>query len=220
METIPTAEEWCALALRRAEEKAAADTKVQTSQEAALTKKSMWDAMAPRYAHKLQRSGYLAQLIERLDLQPGETVFDMGCGPGVLAIPLAQAGHDVFCVEFSDGMLAELDAAIREAGVTDKVHVFKRAWQEDWGGLPVADVAISSRSMTTSDFADAGAKLESKARHRVVVTLSAGETPWFDMRLRRATERGHDIPKAVAGLQEITLKICAHSSAPSVSSMR
>lgn len=176
MELVPSAAEWCELAMSRASGKA-------------MRNKDMWDAMAPNYAHKRRRSGYLSQLLERLDLLPGETVFDMGCGPGVLAVPLAQAGHDVYAVDFSDGMLAELERAVAAANVRDKVHAFKRAWQDNWDDLPQADVAISSRSMTTSDYADAVAKLESKARRRVIVTTNAGEAPWLDLHLRQALGR-------------------------------
>jgi SAM-dependent methyltransferase len=163
--------------------------------EATSPDSSRWDAMAPTYAHKPRRSDYLTQLQEMLDarLCPGESVFDMGCGPGVMALPLARAGHDVVAVDFSDGMLAQLEASVAAEGLEGKVRAFKRAWQDDWTDLPVADVALSSRSMTTRDFADAVEKLESKARRLVVVTTSAGEAPWFDLTLHRALGRDVDV---------------------------
>ena len=145
MKAIPTAEEWRELAMATA------------GPEATSPDPGRWDAMAPTYAHKPRRSDYLTQLQEMLDarLRPGESVFDMGCGPGVMALPLAHAGHDVVAVDFSDGMLAQLEASVAAEGLKGKVRAFKRAWQDDWADLPVADVALSSRSMTTRDFADA-----------------------------------------------------------------
>lgn len=58
--------------------------------------------------------------------------------------------------------------------------------------LPRADLAlcaISSRSLTTHDIQDAVAKLESKAKSRVVVTTACGEVPWIDARVERALGR-------------------------------
>ena len=184
MDTMPTAQDWASFALSRNEELASGKTLEEL--------RTHWDQMAPRYARKRERSGYLAQLTNMLDLQPGETLLDMGCGPGVLSVPLAQAGHDVIAVDFSDGMLAELKSAITQAGVEDRFQIFRRAWQEGWEGIPCADVVVSSRSMTTRNLPDAVAKLESKARNRVVVTTAAGETPWFDARLRSALGRKVD----------------------------
>ena len=50
-------------------------------------------------------------------------------------------------------------------------------------------MAISSRSLTTHDIQDAVAKLESKAKSRVVVTTACGEVPWIDARVERALGR-------------------------------
>ena len=184
MEAIPQAEEWAALSMQRAGE---------FSSDAGLDEaRGKWDQMAPAYARKRERSGYLAQLTALLNLQPGETLLDMGCGPGVLSIPQAKSGHSVVAVDFSDGMLEQLRLAAADAGTEDRFQIFRRAWQENWDGIPMADVAVSSRSMTTHDIADAVRKLESKARNRVVVTTAAGETPWFDARLRAALGRTVD----------------------------
>ena len=86
-------------------------------------------------------------------------------------------------------MLGELRRAVAEAGVEERFSIFHRAWQESWDGIPQADVAISSRSLTTHDIQDAVAKLESKAKSRVVVTTACGEVPWIDARVERALGR-------------------------------
>jgi ubiquinone/menaquinone biosynthesis C-methylase UbiE len=49
------------------------------------------------------------RVVERLEPRPGERVLDLGCGPGVLTRPLADAvGEDglVLAVDLADGMLA------------------------------------------------------------------------------------------------------------------
>ena len=186
MEQLPSAQDWLDFALQN-------EPKRDFEQE-----RAMWNAKAPSYAHKRTRSGYLEQLLKLLELEPGDSVFDMGCGPGVLSIPLAQAGHNVVAVDFSQGMLAELESAVVEAGMQERVQVFQRAWQESWDDLPGADVALSSRSMTTKNYADAVAKLESKARKRVVVTTGAGETPWTDLALLKALGRSLEVSDLAA----------------------
>ena len=152
-----------------------------------------WDAKAAGFAHKPKRSDYTFQLIERLDLQEGERVFDMGCGSGTLAVPLAEAGHDVIAVDFSRGMLDELERAASEHGVSDRITVYQRSWQEDLSDLPVADVSLSSRSFFTDDLADGIAKLEEHARDRVFLTCGAGDLPYRDARVFEAMGRTEDV---------------------------
>ncbi len=170
--------------------------------------KAAWNEKAPSFAHKPVRSGYIAQLIEAMDLEEGETVFDMGCGPGTLAVPLARQGHSVCAVDFSDAMLAELERACAHVGVphidgdamaealadvadlpAGTVVSFHRSWQQGWEGLPVADRAIASRSLIVDDLADALGKMEAHAHKSVAVTVGAGDLPNLDARIFRAMGR-------------------------------
>ena len=48
-------------------------------------------------------------------LEPGDAVMDLGCGPGLLAIPFAQAGMKVTAVDPEPEML-EAAGAARAAG--------------------------------------------------------------------------------------------------------
>ena len=87
----------------------------------------MWDKKASSFANKPKRSDYINQLIEKLNLSPKETVFDMGCGSGTLSIPLALLGHQVCAVDFSTAMLEELaiaaasqGASVREGGALSR----------------------------------------------------------------------------------------------------
>jgi len=69
----------------------------------------------PFYAR--YRLGYppalIARVIARVGLDSGDSVLDLGCGPGLLAIPFAQAGMKVVGVDPEPDMLA---AAAEEAG--------------------------------------------------------------------------------------------------------
>jgi ubiquinone/menaquinone biosynthesis C-methylase UbiE len=67
------------------------------------------------------RLSYPDELIRRViaivGLERGDHVMDLGCGPGLLAIPFAQAGMKVTAVDPEPEMLAAAEAAAREAGV-------------------------------------------------------------------------------------------------------
>ncbi|MCL2807643.1 MAG: methyltransferase domain-containing protein [Coriobacteriia bacterium] len=79
-----------------------------------------WDGRAEEFSKRYQRgenSAYSEQFIEYLGLKPSETVFDMGCGNGALAVPLAMAGHPVIACDFSLKMLEALLKRSNETAV-------------------------------------------------------------------------------------------------------
>src|ERR1700722_4448774 len=77
-------------------------------------------ANVPFYAR--YRLGYPDSLIARVSalvgLTPGARVMDLGCGPGLLAIPFARGGRAVTAVDPEPEILAALGVAAPEAGVS------------------------------------------------------------------------------------------------------
>ena len=74
-----------------------------------------WDKRA-RHFRPLETAPYARDFIKLLALEPGESVLDMGCGAGSIAIPLAQAGHSVIAADFSPAMLGRLMPALSITG--------------------------------------------------------------------------------------------------------
>lgn len=68
------------------------------------------------------RLGYPERLIQRVialtGLAPGDPVLDLGTGPGLLAVPFAQAGMKVIAADPETAMLDAAAAAARAAGVS------------------------------------------------------------------------------------------------------
>jgi len=68
------------------------------------------------------RLGYpdrlIARVIEITGLSTGNRIMDLGCGPGLLAIPFAKAGMMVTAVDPEPDMLAAAGEGAREAGVS------------------------------------------------------------------------------------------------------
>ena len=171
--TTDSAEEWKQLQVLR-----------QRSDDA-----SYWDGRAKNFGHNDRPNDYANSFIELANLQEGESVFDMGCGNGALALPLARAGHPVLACDFSGGMLERLRADAEAQGLTN-ITSKQMSWADDWeaaGVLPKScDVAIASRSIVTSDLRDSLERLSSVARRKCCITLSTGHSPRSDENILRA----------------------------------
>lgn len=68
------------------------------------------------------RLGYPESLIARtivlVGMKPGDAVMDLGCGPGLLAVPFARAGMKVTAVDPEPDMLAVARETAQAAGVS------------------------------------------------------------------------------------------------------
>jgi SAM-dependent methyltransferase len=135
---------------------------------------AFWDRRARDFRGGGEASPYVSGFIAGLRLRPGESVLDVGCGSGALALPLARAGHDVVAVDFSAGMLEVLRRRASADGLRN-VTTILTGWDDDWraAGVGAADVVIASRSLDVRDLRAALQKLDAFARRRVCVTLPA-----------------------------------------------
>ena len=137
-----------------------------------------WDSFATSFRKKADEPDpYIEEFYRLAEIQPGDTLFDMGCASGTLAIPYAQKGHEIYAADFSGEMLKVLMEGAEAAGVADRIHPIRLDWNEDWSirNLPECDVAFASRSLIVEDLTDALKKLESVATHRCCV--GAWDTP-------------------------------------------
>lgn len=150
---------------------------------------SDWDRRA-RHFKPRETHPYARDFFRLSSIQPEESVLDMGCGAGSLAIPLAQQGHRVIAADFSPRMLQMLEEGVRDAGVERLVKPLRLAWDEDWEaagiGADCVDVAIASRSIVTRDLKAALAKLTRCARRRCCITLIYGASPRVDEHIMNA----------------------------------
>lgn len=153
-----------------------------------------WDKRSATFATKDAPSPYVTEFLRLADVRPGETVFDMGCGTGALAVPLGEAGHKVVAADFSQGMLDVMQAELDARGVRT---VFPKlmSWSDDWPAFGVrpgmTDVALASRSIATADLRESLLRLTDIARRRVCITLATGASPRVDERILAAVGLPH-----------------------------
>jgi cyclopropane fatty-acyl-phospholipid synthase-like methyltransferase len=83
----------------------------------------------PRYASKL--APYVASpvhvvdhMLELAKVKPGETLYDLGCGDGIILVEAVLKFHvNAIGVEISPKLVAMADERIHKAGVQDQAHV-------------------------------------------------------------------------------------------------
>lgn len=76
-----------------------------------------WDERAKSFSFKDAPDTYLRSFISKAGITGKETVLDMGCGTGSLAVALAAMGCSVIAADFSKGMLDRLCSKAAERGM-------------------------------------------------------------------------------------------------------
>jgi 2-polyprenyl-3-methyl-5-hydroxy-6-metoxy-1,4-benzoquinol methylase len=103
---------------------------------------------ARSFAGYAVQTRYAEGFLKLMDLKPEWTVFDMACGGGTIAVPLAAKVKSVTAVDFSRNMLSILDRRCR-VGVITNIDMILGRWEDDWEALGTVkhDIAITARSI-------------------------------------------------------------------------
>lgn len=134
-----------------------------------------WDERAKSFSFKDAPDTYLRSFISKAGITGKETVLDMGCGTGSLAVALAAMGCSVVAADFSKGMLDRLHSKAAERGMllergtsgfgsdifpagdfetcpsevqAGKILPFRMSWEDDWAnyGLGKGSVDVAVAS--------------------------------------------------------------------------
>jgi len=143
--------------------------------------KEEWDAKSSDMARSVVNSPYVDAFLSRMALDETDTVLDIGCGPGTLAIPLARRVRKVIAVDYSPQMLAQLNTYAEREGITN-IETRCLSWEDDWSALPKADIAVASRSLEVADIEAALEKMTQAARKACYLTYKVGGS-YVDMEI-------------------------------------
>lgn len=134
---------------------------------------SEWDARAKSLSGKVMNSGYTREFVSRMQWRATDTMLDIGCGPGTIALAVADRMEQVVGLDYSPAMLACMRETAAEMGLQN-VQTCLRAWEDDWSDVPVCDIVVASRSSMVPDMARALKKMTAHARRRCYMTHLAG----------------------------------------------
>lgn len=137
-------------------------------------KTDRWDKFAVRYnGFAGLEQEYTARQIEAMQLEPGDTVLDVGAGPGRISIPVAGRVKGVTALDASKDMQAVLLENANKVGRSN-ITCLNIPWEEAviGGNVPVHDVVVASRSPGIKDLK----KLDAAARKFVYIMTFIGSS--------------------------------------------
>lgn len=144
--------------------------KAQAGRPKSLPQK--WDQKAAALSVGNLETPYTTALLNALDLQSSDTLLDVGCGSGAVAVLAAARVQQVYALDFSQGMLDKLLQNAHHYGAHNILTLCKD-WDEEWTEVPRCDVVVASRSTLVEDMGQALEKLEAQAKRHVYLTYPA-----------------------------------------------
>jgi SAM-dependent methyltransferase len=139
-----------------------------------------WDAVAHWYAgwtgtngSRYHRTLAVPLLLEMLDPQAGEHIADLGCGPGILAPPIAERGARFVGVDLSPRLIAEARKNHGRSGrflVGDATHLPVHV-ELPMGGFDGACFLLSIQDINPLDAAIASAARLLKPGGRLAIVM-------------------------------------------------
>ncbi|MBN2039456.1 MAG: methyltransferase domain-containing protein [Spirochaetes bacterium] len=148
-----------------------------------------WNKRAPSFSAHAHKSKYAREFLSIIKPCANETVLDMGCGSGTLAIPLASKVKKITAVDFSENMLHHLRDYARKDNIKN-IKIIKASWEDDWENAKIGthDIAVASRSVAIDDLKKAINKLDKAAKKRVYISTVVGDGP-HDRKIFEAIRR-------------------------------
>ena len=168
--------------------------------------KDYWNKRAATFT-RYATEDYELWLMDLLSPAMGETILDMGCATGTLALTLARAGHHVHACDFAEAMLTILDQRAAAENLPITSHLL--AWDEDWSraglGENSVDCAFASRSLMSDRTLSRISKLDATARVKAAVVVPNSLPPSSDPRLLtylgRKAKRPSTVPEVLRALR-------------------
>lgn len=149
-----------------------------------------WDNIASKFNEWMEKDDYPEKLLNKIELDSNDSVLDIGCGNGVITIPLAQKATEVTAMDISSKMLEILKKNAKDSGFNN-INTFNRriedVTEEDIGKH---DVVVASRSLNgVSDIGKELEKINNIAQKSVYLTLWGADNRRFEREMAQLLGR-------------------------------
>ncbi len=135
---------------------------------------------------KKNKEERIEKTIREIEISPMSRVLDIGSGPGILTIPLAEKVAHITAVEPAEGMINVLQDKIAEHGFTNIICIKKK-----WENINIIkdlkapyDVVIASLSLGMLDIRESIQKMVDACSKYIYLYWFAGEPAW-EIRYRK-----------------------------------
>lgn len=117
-----------------------------------------------------------------MDLHRNYSILDIGCGSGIMAIPLAGMVKKITALDISSGMLDILKERT-EIKRINNIRILNRDWTEviPEKDLPLHDIVLASRCLSGSGITDSLWKIDRMAKRACYITWRAGQSDNYEL---------------------------------------
>ena len=133
-----------------------------------------WERTQKKHRHRID------DIIRDLNVSPSSRILDIGAGPGIISIPLANKVSHITAVDPSPGMISVLDEKASELGISN-IHSLQKYWEDVQPSkdllLPY-DIVIASLSLDMLNIRQALEKMDRVCSKAVYLYWFAGEPSW------------------------------------------
>jgi len=151
---------------------------------------SAWNGVAASMNAGLDKGDYGQNVFDRIRANPEWSVLDIGCGPGLLVMPLAKAFKQVTALDVSSEMLHYVKQNAKKANLNN-ITCINKGFEYAVIGIDVKphDVVVASRSMGyVKDLKQFLLNMNTAAKRYAYLTWGTDDRP-FDIGIYQAIGR-------------------------------
>ena len=149
-----------------------------------------WNNIASKFNEWMEKDDYPEKLLNRIELDSNDSVLDIGCGNGVITIPLAQKAIKVTAMDISSKMLEILMKNAKDSGLNNINTCNRRIEDVTEEDVGKHDVVVASRSLNgVSDIGKELEKINNIAKKSVYLTLWGADNRRFEREMAQLLGR-------------------------------